>query len=158
MYDVGRGLCSEVRIFCLDSNPECFEACSFKHPFKVTIIYSLNQLIFCQGERWFTWLVQMWVADPFLPNLGIFCSWEAMLKLFWKPKIFDPVPAGWMKARAHVRNRVHSPFPIIPIWQCICQLENGGCFKSDWVCWAVGICCTDSVTGLCCQGWRKCLG
>ena len=30
------------------------------------------------------WASHKWVADPFLPNLGVFCGWAVMLKPFWK--------------------------------------------------------------------------
>ena len=47
------------------------------------VICDLKQLILYQHKQSrFTWLIHKWIADPFLPSLGVFCGWEVMLKLF----------------------------------------------------------------------------
>ena len=74
--------CVNVKIFCLDSNPERkkFEVVS-NNLLKPLFAFELSWSSF---SCWFTWLVHKWDMDPFLPCLGTFCSWEVILKLFWK--------------------------------------------------------------------------
>ena len=76
----------DLRIFCLDFNPEYWQSCCLKHTFKATVIFNLQQLIFQHGHAQFTWLVHKWVAGPFLRSSWVFCGWEVTIELTFKSK------------------------------------------------------------------------
>ena len=79
--------CGDLRIFCLNFNPEYRQSCCPKHSFKAAVIFNLQQLIcFWHGQARFTWFVHKWIADPFFRSLWVFCGWEVPLELFQKQR------------------------------------------------------------------------
>lgn len=119
--------CCDLSIFHLDFNPEHMEIWG---SFAITSSWSF---------LWhrFTWRARKWVADPFLPMAGVFCSFESWYR--WPCSNWDNGGQGSVSSKI--------PNEHLDFWMQPLYLPTRGqlLFSSevtDWIRWTGWICHT----------------